>query len=87
MSRLRKALEVYAFAALGLFLIVVPWSPVWHSATAAYLPTMLGSWLRSGFARGLVSGLGALDLIAALGEAREFLRDLHPGDGDEGLRP
>jgi hypothetical protein len=86
LSRLQRALQVYAFAALGLFLIVAPWSPVWHSATAAYLPTAIGPWLRSGFAKGLVTGLGALDLIAALGEAQAFLRDLRPGEGDRSVR-
>lgn len=72
-SRLQTALYVYAFAALGVFLIAVPWSPVWESATAAYLPTSAGTWLRSGFARGFVSGLGALNLAAAWAEARAFL--------------
>jgi hypothetical protein len=65
---------VYAFAALGVFLVAVPWSPVWDSATAAYLPTVAGPWLRSGFVRGLVSGLGALNLAAAWSEALAFLR-------------
>jgi hypothetical protein len=73
-SRIQTALHVYAFAALGVFLIAVPWSPVWDSATAPYLPTLAGSWLRSGFLRGLVSGLGGLNLVVACLEAREFLR-------------
>jgi len=78
-SRLQTALHVYAFAALGVFLIAVPWSPVWDSATAAYLPTVAGPWLRSGFARGLVSGLGALNVAAAWGEALTFLRPPESG--------
>jgi hypothetical protein len=73
-SRLQTALHVYAFAALGVFLVAVPWSPVWDSATAAFLPTVAGPWLRSGFVRGLVSGLGALNLAAAWSEALAFLR-------------
>ena len=80
MNRLQTALHVYAFAALGLFLIAVPWSPVWHTATAAYLPTPAGPWLRSGFVRGLVTGLGALDLIAAWEQAIAFVRDVRGGD-------
>lgn len=77
-SRLQTALQVYAFAALGIFLLAVPWSSVWESATTPFLPTILGPWLKSGFARGLVSGLGALNLIAAWGEARDFLHPSGP---------
>ena len=81
MSRLQVALHVYVFAALGLFLIAVPWSPVWHAATAPYLPTPIGPWLRSGFLRGLISGLGALNVLAAWGEARDLLLAMRGGSG------
>jgi hypothetical protein len=73
LSRLQTAFLVYAFAALGVFLIVAPWSPLWEASTSGYLPTRAGPWLRSGFVRGLVSGLGALDLVAAWNEARSLL--------------
>lgn len=72
-SRLQTAILVYAFAALGVFLAVAPWSPVWEASTAGYLPTAAGPWLRSGFVRGFVSGLGALNLAAAWSEARALL--------------
>lgn len=72
-SRLLTAFLVYLFAALGVFLLVAPWSPLWEMSTAGYLPTPLGSWLRSGFVRGLVSGMGALNLSAAWSEARSLL--------------
>jgi hypothetical protein len=77
-SRLRTAFLVYAFAALGVFLVAVPWSPVWETSTAGYLPTVLGPWLASGFVRGLVSGLGLLNLAAAWSEASSLL---WPGTG------
>jgi len=73
-SRFTTALTIYAFAALGVFLLAAPWSPVWESATTAYLPTVAGSWLRSGFTRGFVSGLGALNVAVAWSEARAFVR-------------
>ena len=79
-SRLQSALFVYAFAALGVFLVAAPWSPLWEASTAGYLPTAAGSWLRSGFVRGLVSGLGGLNLVAAWSEARELLAP-NTGDG------
>ena len=81
MSRLQTALHVYVFAALGLFLILVPWSPLWLAATLPYLPTAAGPWLRSGFLRGLISGLGALNVLAAWGEARDLLFAVRGGNG------
>jgi hypothetical protein len=81
-SRLQTAFFVYVFAALGVFLVAVPWSPLWEASTAAYLPTAAGAWLRSGFVRGLVSGLGALNLAAAWSEARALLSPKQ----DEGQR-
>jgi hypothetical protein len=77
-SRIRTAFLVYAFAALGVFLVAVPWSPVWETSTAGYLATSAGPWLRSGFLRGFVSGLGFLNLAAAWSEARSLL---WPGAG------
>ena len=73
-SKFMTALTIYAFAALGIFLLAAPWSPVWDSATAAFLPTLAGPFFRSGFTRGFVSGLGALNVVVAWSEARDFLR-------------
>lgn len=79
-SRLQTAFFVYVFAALGVFLVAAPWSPLWEASTVGYLPTAAGAWLRSGFVRGLVSGLGALNLAAAWSEARVLLSP-QQGDG------
>jgi hypothetical protein len=79
LSRLQSALHVYVFAALGIFLIVVPWSAAWDNATAPLLSTWIGSIPRSGFVRGLVSGLGGLNLVAAWGEARTVLQSTSVG--------
>jgi hypothetical protein len=72
-SRLQTAFLVYVFAALGVFLVLAPWSPLWTVSTAGYMPTPIGPWLRSGFVRGLISGLGVLNLAAAWSEARSLL--------------
>ena len=37
-SRIGVALSLYAFGALGLFLLVAPWTPAWMQATFALLP-------------------------------------------------
>jgi hypothetical protein len=65
-------MSLYAFTVLGMFLLVAPWSPVWEQATHALFPARLGIWVRTGWVRGLVSGLGALDLAVAFQVGREL---------------
>ena len=69
MIRIRSAMILYFYGVLGMFLLTVPWTPVWDQATLAFLPTSIGGWMNSGWARGAVTGLGALDLCAAAQEA------------------
>ncbi len=73
-SRIGVALTLYAFAAVGLFLLVAPWTPVWAQATYALLPETVGRWVLSGWIRGTVSGLGALDLAVAVQVGAEIFR-------------
>ena len=73
-SRIGTALTLYAFAVFGLFLLVAPWTPVWAQATYALLPKSVGRWVLTGWARGVVSGLGALDLMIALQVGAEIWR-------------
>jgi hypothetical protein len=75
-DRIRTALALYAFGALGMFLLAVPWTPVWDQVTRTLLPEALGGWARSGWVRGAVSGLGALDLVTAAKEARSLWNGL-----------
>lgn len=63
---LRTALGVYAFAVLGVFLVVAPWTAVWTHAVHALAPGAVEAWLLSGWVRGGVSGLGALDVLVAV---------------------
>ncbi len=76
----RTAMSLYAFTVLGIFLVVAPWSPVWEQAVVAILPGAAASWARSGWLRGVVSAVGALDLLVALQVARELWRTLRLSD-------
>ena len=78
-ARLQTAMTLYVFGALGLFLLAVPWTSVWDQVAIALLPQALGGWVRSGWVRGAVSGLGALDLAAASKEAATLWRAVRAG--------
>jgi len=65
-GRIHSALGLYAYALLGLFLVVAPWTAVWEQAVRTLAPGPLDPWLRGGWARGTVSAIGVLDLFAAL---------------------
>ena len=73
---LRTVAVLYVLGLLGVFLMTVPWTPVWDRATLAFVPTALGGWVRSGWFRGLVCGLGAIDLAAAADEASNLWRSM-----------
>lgn len=78
--RIRAALLLYAFFVLGLFLLVSPWTVVWSRAVVGLLPTPVGGIAQSGWMRGLVSGLGALNLLFALQLATELWSAMRRGD-------
>ena len=71
-SRIQNALSLYAYALLGIFLIVTPWTPVWQQAVHALAPHRVAPWLAHGFARGTVSAVGLLDLLVALQYGRQL---------------
>jgi hypothetical protein len=75
-SRIAHTLTLYAFGALGVFLSVAPWTPVWTQAAHALLPESAGRWVLAGWARGVASGLGVLDLIVAVQLGMELRRRL-----------
>jgi hypothetical protein len=66
-------MQVYLFAVLGVFLVAIPWTEVWDQAVAALGTTAIAAGLEAGWVRGLVSGVGALDLILAARDGRALL--------------
>jgi hypothetical protein len=75
-ERIAAALRLYAFAVLGIFLLVVPWTPLWDQAVRSLLPPPGSPWVVSGWMRGIVSALGVLNLLAAAREAAGFWKSL-----------
>ena len=81
MPRLHAAVRVYLFSLLGVFLLTAPWTPVWSQAAALLGPTAFGDWVRGGWIRGAVSGIGAVDLLVASQDVGELWRSLRGGGG------
>lgn len=73
-SGFRSILLVYLYSMLGVFLVVAPWTPVWEQASHGLLPESVHALALSGWARGLISGLGAADLVVAARLAGQLMR-------------
>jgi hypothetical protein len=73
-ARIPKALGLYAFVVLGIFLLLAPWTPIWEEATRALLPAKVQSWTGTGWVRGAISGLGALNLLVAFQVGLDLVR-------------
>jgi len=64
--------------AMGLFLLVFPWSAFWEAnAFVLEMPSLQDYW-SSPYLRGAVSGLGLLDLFIALVDLVRFRRFFEP---------
>jgi hypothetical protein len=67
----------------GLLLILIPWSAFWDRNYFVESLPALGALLTNNFVRGAVSGLGVVNLLAALGE----LADMFGGRSTERRLP
>ncbi len=65
----RRLVLIVLFVELGLLLLVLPWSAFWERNYFVAIPAF-EPILTSPFLRGAVSGLGLLNLAAAVGELR-----------------
>ena len=72
-------LSVLSTFFVGVILVVAPWTSLWDANYLLNPHPMLRSLLLSAFTRGTVSGLGLVNIVLALLEARQHL--LADGDG------
>ena len=56
------------FLEVGLLLIVLPWSAFWEQNYFAGAWPALGTALRNDYARGAISGLGIVNVVAGLAD-------------------
>ena len=60
------------FLEIGFLLLVVPWSSYWDRNFFALSWPPLHALLTSNYVRGAVSGLGIINVLAAVGEIAEL---------------
>ena len=59
---------------IGLLLVLIPWSAFWDRNYFAHLLPTLHDAIANNYVRGAVSGLGLLNLYAALTELADMFR-------------
>ena len=68
-----RLLLIIFFVEVGLVLAVAPWSAYWERNYFAGLTPLLHAVITNSFFRGAVSGLGVVNLAAAISELRSLL--------------
>jgi len=68
-------LSVVSSLLVGTILVVAPWTGLWESNYLLGPHPALRSFLFSAFTRGSISGLGLINILLALYQARQYLND------------
>lgn len=71
-TRLLMVIEVLIWVELGMILVVVPWKPAWHDNSLILNFPRLREFLSQDFVRGVVTGIGLLDLWAGISRAIRY---------------
>ena len=64
----RRLVAVAYFLEAGLLLLILPWSRFWDRNFFVLHWPFLHAWLGNNFARGAVSGLGVVSVVAGVVE-------------------
>jgi hypothetical protein len=57
---------------VGLLLFLLPWTRYWRENHYLLTWPFLGAWINTGFARGLISGMGLLDIGIGISEVVHY---------------
>ena len=79
-----RLLLIVFFLEVGLVLAVAPWSVFWDRNYFVALLPMLHGVITSPYVRGAISGLGLVNLLAAVAELRSLLAARRVGEPDLG---
>jgi hypothetical protein len=72
LRRIGVLLFVFLCATLGVMLMILPWRPEWSDNPLLLPYPTLRSVVASGFARGIATGLGALNVWIGFWEAIQY---------------
>jgi hypothetical protein len=72
LRRIGVLLFVFLCATLGVMLMILPWRPEWSDNPLLLPYPTLRAWVASGFARGLSTGLGVLNVWIGFWEAIQY---------------
>jgi hypothetical protein len=75
LRRVGVLLFVFLCATFGVMLMIVPWRPEWSDNPLLLPYPMLRDLVGSGFVRGLVTGLGLLNVWIGFWEALQYRED------------
>ncbi len=68
------ALSILSSFLVGVILLVAPWTPWWETNYLLLPHPLVRSVLLSTFTRGVVSGLGVVNILLAVHEGQQSLR-------------
>lgn len=68
----RRLLLVALLLETGLLLVLIPWSAFWDRNYFFDVSSKIGHWLTSNYTRGAVTGLGLVNVWAALAELSDL---------------
>ncbi len=71
---MRRLLIIALLIEAGLLLIVIPWSAYWERNYFAQLSPAVNALVTNNYVRGAITGLGAVNLFAALAELSALVR-------------
>ena len=69
-----SALSVYVSLAFGIFLLVAPWTALWAITTEWIFSEAIREFVRGGWVRGAVSGIGVVHLALSASETVDLIR-------------
>ena len=75
LRRIGVLLFVFLCATIGVMLMIVPWRPEWSDNPLLMPYPVLRDLIGSGFTRGLVTGLGLLNVWVGFWEALRYRED------------
>lgn len=77
LDRLKIAITVIFFIELGMVLVVIPWTFLWTDNKLLVVHPGLRVWVTHGFTRGVVTGLGLINVWIGIWEAVHYTEKDH----------